>query len=85
VFSITPNNDGVNDTWRIQGIESFNENIVSIFNRWGDTVFQADGYDNENVVWDGTNNGNELGAGTYFYIIEIVNGPSSSGWIQLMK
>jgi gliding motility-associated-like protein len=85
VFSITPNNDDVNDTWRIQGIEGFPDNNVSILNRWGDVVFQAAGYDNDLIVWDGTHNGNELGAGTYFFVIEIANGPSRSGWIQLMK
>jgi gliding motility-associated-like protein len=85
VFSITPNNDDVNDTWRIQGIEGFPDNNVTILNRWGDVVFQAAGYDNDLIVWDGTHNGNELGAGTYFFVIEIANGPSRSGWIQLMK
>ena len=85
VTSITPNNDGVNDTWRIVGIEAFPDNTVTIFNRWGDIVFQEDGYDNDIVVWDGMLNGNKLGAGTYFYVIEIVNGPKQSGWIQLMK
>lgn len=85
ISSITPNGDGVNDSWRINGIESFPDNTVTIFNRWGDVVFQEDGYDNDVVFWDGTSNGNILGAGTYFYVIEIVNGPSESGWIQLMK
>lgn len=85
VTSITPNDDGVNDTWRILGIEAFPENTVTILNRWGDIVFQEEGYDNDVVVWDGMLNGKKLGAGTYFYVIEIVNGPKESGWIQLMK
>ena len=85
VTSITPNDDGVNDTWRIIGIEAFPDNTVTIFNRWGDIVYQEDNYDNDLVIWDGMLNGKKLGAGTYFYVIEIVNGPKQSGWVQLMK
>ena len=85
VSSVTPNGDAINDFWRIQGIEGFPNNTVTIYNRWGDTVFEEAGYDNDIVKWDGTHNGNALGAGTYYYLIEIVNGPPSTGWIQLMK
>ena len=53
VSSITPNNDGVNDTWNIQGIEGFPDNHVVIYNRWGDVVFDEMGYDNDLVIWDG--------------------------------
>lgn len=86
VSSITPNGDGVNDTWRIVGIEGFPDNYVTIYNRWGDIVFEAAGYDNEQVIWDGTSPaGDPLATGTYFFTIQITNGTASSGWIQLMK
>lgn len=84
--TISCNNDGINDTWEIQGIESFPENKVTIFNRWGDVVYETDNYDNTMVVWKGENAFNEVATpGTYFYKIELVGGPSYSGWIVLLR
>jgi len=81
---ITPNSDGSNDYWNIRGIEEYPDNKVVIFNRWGDKIREFTGYDNKNVYWDGTNKENkELPAGTYFYILEITNVGSRSGWIYL--
>lgn len=85
VSGFSPNDDGVNDYWVIQGIEGFSDNTVTIYNRWGDIVFQESGYDNDLIKWDGLYNGQKLGAGTYFYLIEIADGPTQSGWVQLMK
>jgi hypothetical protein len=36
---ITPNGDGNNDSWKIDNIESFPDNTVQIFNRWGSEVW----------------------------------------------
>lgn len=64
---ITPNNDGQNDVWIIEGIENFPKNKVEVFNRWGSVVWSQDGYTND---WYGTNNsGEELPAGAYYYLI----------------
>ena len=69
---ITPDNDGRNDRWVIDGIEEYGDNEVLIFNRWGDQVRQFDRYDNTTVVWDGTNtSGDLLPAATYYYIIRL--------------
>ena len=57
VFS--PNGDGVNDFWVIEGITNRN-NTVRVFNRWGQVVFEANNYRNN---WRGT----DLPDGTYFY------------------
>ena len=84
VFS--PNNDGLNDIWELDGIEAFPDNIVYIYNRWGDRIRKFENYDNVNVVWDGTNRQNEiLPSGTYYYVVEVFGNNSQSGWIQLMK
>lgn len=86
VTSFTPNGDAVNDIWKIQGIEGFPSNHVVILNRWGDVVFEEDNYDNQLILWDGTlPNGSDAPEGTYFFIIEIADGPGSTGWIQLLK
>lgn len=72
VNGITPNGDGVNDTFvfdqLLQGSpEDFPDNRLLIFNRWGDIVFEQEPYDNN---WSGTNqNGDLLPEGTYYYIM----------------
>ena len=51
VFS--PNNDGVNDFWHIEGIELYPSNSVTVYSRWGDLLRTFTNYDNSNVIWDG--------------------------------
>jgi len=81
---ISPNGDGDNDIWWIDGIEKFKDNEVQIFNRWGDKIIEFRNYDNDQVVWDGNNrNGNRVPDGTYYYLIKIPNVKSYTGWIQL--
>jgi len=65
---ISPNGDGKNDVWIIDFIEQFPNNVVEIYNRWGELLFHADGYQQD---WDGTYNGSELPIGTYYYIIDL--------------
>lgn len=65
---ITPNGDGKNDVWIIDFIEQFPNNVVEIYNRWGELLFHADGYQQD---WNGTYNGEELPIGTYYYVIEL--------------
>jgi gliding motility-associated-like protein len=82
---ITPNNDGLNDTWVINNIEAFPSNKVSIYNRYGLKVFETKGYDNINKVWEGNNlSGNELPSDTYFYVFE-TDGEIEKGWIELTR
>ncbi len=64
--TITPDGDGVNDVWNIPGIENQPQVLVTIYNRWGNTVFESTGY---NEPWDGTHEGNDLPTGSYYYII----------------
>jgi len=68
---ITPNGDGSNDVWIIDFIEEFPNNVVEIYNRWGELLFHADGYKQN---WNGTYKGKELPIGTYYYIIELNDG-----------
>lgn len=84
--TISCNNDGVNDTWEIQGIESFPDNKVTIYNRWGDVIFEVENYDNTLVVWDGKlPNTLDAKPGTYFYNVTIKNGQTQNGWIELLR
>ena len=79
---ITPNGDGLNDKWIIEGIEEYPENEVVVFNRWGDKIKSFQRYDNRNEVWDGTDEHNaRVSDGTYFFILNIRNAGEYSGWI----
>jgi gliding motility-associated-like protein len=81
---ITPDNDGHNDTWWIEGIEEYPDNEVLIFNRWGDQVRYFEHYNNTSVVWNGTNKSGTdlLPAGTYYYIVKLRSlGKVYTGWV----
>jgi gliding motility-associated-like protein len=67
---ITPNGDGINDSWIIDYIDLYPNNVVEVYSRWGDLLYRAEGYDN-NDPWDGFYNGKELPVGTYYYIVEL--------------
>lgn len=82
---ITPNGDGKNDVWIIENIEQFPDNNVQIYNRWGQQVWDADGYDNSNIVWKGFgNNGGVMITATYFYVAK-VEGKVYRGWVELTQ
>ncbi|ANQ49353.1 tandem-95 repeat protein [Flammeovirga sp. MY04] len=89
--SFTPNNDGINDYWHIKDIEFYPNNEVTIYNRWGNAIYNASGYDNTSVRWEGTNNqsgvgSNILPASTYFYKVDLKDGsPVRSGYVVLAK
>ena len=71
--TITPNNDGKNDIWWIGNIENYMDNEVYIFNRYGQMIYQAKNYDNKNVFWNGTYEGNKVPDGTYYYVLKFTN------------
>ena len=85
----SPNGDGINDLLVIYGIEKYPNNRLTIFNRWGNKVFEAKSYDNS---WNGENHfgivvgGRDLPVGTYFYILDLGNGsPVKKGYIYLNR
>ena len=80
----SPNGDGTNDLFEIGGLEKCSGVLLTVFNRWGDVVFEMDNYDN---TWNGTGpGGNPLPEGTYFYILEVAsNGSMSNGYIVLKR
>ncbi len=68
----TPNGDGENDIFLIQGVSRFRTAEVTITNRWGNVVFRSDNFQNTNG-WDGRDmkTGQMVSDGTYFYIIRL--------------
>jgi gliding motility-associated-like protein len=88
--AISPNGDGLNDIFRIQFIEIIPEtqrNEVSIYNRWGDSVFETRDYNNGDRVFTGLNkNGKELPSGVYFYKIQFTSGRKmKTGYLSLKR
>ena len=69
--TFTPNNDGYNDTWKIEGLEGDPSITIRVFNRAGEMVFRSVAY---STPWDGTYKGKKLPAGTYYYIINAKKG-----------
>lgn len=68
--TFSPNGDGVNDTWLIQGLEDYPNNRLSIFTRWGQEVLTLSAY-SEKKAWDGRTSAGNLAEGVYFYILEV--------------
>ncbi|MBI2270940.1 MAG: gliding motility-associated C-terminal domain-containing protein [Bacteroidetes bacterium] len=82
---ITPNGDGNNDYWHIDCITAYALNNVAIFNRWGNRIWQTDGYNNTDRAWKGTDqSGTAMPEGTYFYVVK-VNSIEYSGKVELLK
>lgn len=69
--TFTPNNDGINDTWVIDNIDQYPNNIIKVYNRNGHIVFETTNYNN---YWDGKYYGNNLPAATYYYVIDLGDG-----------
>jgi len=85
-----------NDHFHIAGIESYPNNVVRIYNRWGVKVWEAEHYDNIRNVFKGISNGrvtveapNKLPQGTYYYVIEYTDEhnqqQSKVGWLYIKK
>jgi gliding motility-associated-like protein len=88
---VTPNGDGNNDVFEIQGIYDHPNNVLEIYNRWGSLVYRQEGYQN---TWGGecteglSFGGNILPTGTYFYILDLGDNDGakpSKGYIFLTK
>ncbi|CAM1335044.1 conserved protein of unknown function [Tenacibaculum aestuariivivum] len=92
---VTPENDGENDVFFISCIDlpKYANNHVEIFNRWGNTVYKASGYNNKDVAFRGISNGRatlsvdeELPPGTYYYVIDLGDGSKVKvGWLYINR
>ena len=86
---LSPNGDGNNDEFYIEGLDYYPENELVIFNRWGDEVFKASPYQNN---WEGQSKGsmvltgNEVVDATYFYVLKLSNEVAPlSGSLELKR
>ena len=70
--AFSPNGDGLNDTWKIPALAAFPAFELSVFNRFGQVVFQNK---NTNLPWDGRYKGVPVPAGVYVYAIDLKKFP----------
>uniref|UniRef100_UPI002492ABFF Calx-beta domain-containing protein n=1 Tax=Aquimarina aggregata TaxID=1642818 RepID=UPI002492ABFF len=78
--AVSPDENGSNDIFRVEGIECYTDNKVEIFNRWGQLVYEKEQYNNKDNAFKGfsevrgtINDSRGLPAGTYFYVIRYVD------------
>ncbi|MEO5996160.1 MAG: gliding motility-associated C-terminal domain-containing protein [Chitinophagaceae bacterium] len=81
--AFSPNGDGINDVWNIENLQTYNEAMITVFNRNGQVVFKSRGYSKR---WDGRYNNQPLPFGTYYYTLDLRNGTKvTSGWVLIVR
>ena len=82
--TFTPNGDGYNDFWEIELLPIFENCVLEVYNTAGQIVYRSIGY---SKPWDGTRNGSQLPAGTYYYVIDlkVQNASKLSGYITIIR
>lgn len=79
---LSPNGDGNNDFWDIQGLVDYPDASVIVYDRWGQKVYSGTAQD---PAWDGTTNGRECPTADYYYVIDLGNGQTYNGVVTLKK
>lgn len=84
--AITPNGDGINDTWVIYNLANHPGSTVRVFNTNGVQVFYSTNYQND---WSGNYQGGSemLPVGSYLYQIDLGSDGTidEQGWLYLTK
>ncbi|MEO6038242.1 MAG: HYR domain-containing protein, partial [Saprospiraceae bacterium] len=88
----TPNGDGVNDWLEIPCLDGgfYPKNSMVVYNQWGDKVYEAAPYENdETKAWRGTldgESGKDLPDGVYYYVFRAgPQEPTIKGFIELYR
>ncbi len=76
--AFTPNNDGINDVFRLKG-NGYSGASMAIINQWGQVVYKSD---NAAIGWDGTTGSRTAQNGTYSYLVKIT---MNDGSVKSMK
>lgn len=78
----TPNGDGFHDFWTLDGLNTFPEAVIYIYDRNGKLLFQMSP---EGPGWDGTYLNNPLPSSTYWFTLQIPNKPLVKGYFALKR
>ncbi len=82
---LSPNGDGRNDAWKVTNVEMYKDYSLNIFDSFGTLVYNvSSNYDN---TWEGTYQGSQLPAGTYYYVFKATadSNKSFTGTITLVR
>ena len=80
--ALSPNSDNNNDTWEISGLQNYPNAIISVFDRWGQKVFEGT---STSAPWDGKHQDKDLPTADYYYVIELGNGDNYNGVVTLKR
>lgn len=86
IFSLSnifsPNGDGINDTWKISGIENYPNSEIKIFDRQGKMIIKQI-TKGEAFEWNGESNGRLLPTDSYWYQIKLSDGRILEGYVVI--
>ena len=87
--AFTPDNDQINDFWKLEELDAiWPENVVYVYNRWGNKIYESIIGNYSSKPWDGTYNGIALPVGSYYYTIELSSKPilvRRTGTVSIIK
>ncbi len=75
---VTPNGDGENDQFVVDGLEGYPNSNLKIFNRWGELLYESANYQNQ---WDGDENV----SGVYYWTFNRSDQQSFSGFVHIVR
>ncbi|MDA7762696.1 gliding motility-associated C-terminal domain-containing protein, partial [Crocinitomicaceae bacterium] len=87
--AFTPDNDQINDFWQLEELDAiWPNNIVYVYNRWGNKIYESIKGNYSGKPWNGTYNGSVLPVGSYYYTIELSSNPvlaRRTGTVSIIK
>jgi gliding motility-associated-like protein len=78
----SPNNDGTNDNWVIQGVLTYPDCTLNIFDSKGRRVYEKKGYQND---WNAQINGNPLPDGVYYFVFGCTSEKPLTGTVTVVR
>jgi gliding motility-associated-like protein len=79
----TPNNDNINDVFKIAGITAYPNAVLTVFDRYGKVITFLN---RSNNAWDGTYNSIALPADDYWYVLRLdESSPEIRGHFSLIR
>jgi gliding motility-associated-like protein len=82
----SPNNDGINDAFVIENTNG-RQILLEVYNRWGNRIYRSKDYKNNwnGKTTEGIHVGDEVPAGTYYYVVVVDNKEKYVGYITINR